>query len=171
MRREPRQWSSVPNGDSHGRAPQSSARTDLSQWLVKTAPAKAFTNLISDPREARNPRCAARLAPRDASWSDFRGLRQQNETFADRLSPRNRFKPAYDQLDRHCEFRPALGRPTLMDETGEGEPWPCRHGRARMGAFLSIGRGAFFRSSRRGVLRLARGPLPAFDLLVSARCR
>ncbi len=32
-----------------------------------------------------------------------------------------------------------------------------------MGAFSSIGRGAFFRSSRRGVLRRARGPLPAFS--------
>ena len=33
------------------------------------------------------------------------------------------------------------------------KPTPDRHDRARMGAFLSIGRGAFFHSSRRGVLR------------------
>jgi hypothetical protein len=76
---------------------------------------------FSDPRQTRKPACPACLAARGARWRDFRGLRQQNETFADRLSPRNRFRPAYDQLDRHCEFRPALGRPTLMDETGEGE--------------------------------------------------
>src|SRR5271155_2553991 len=42
----------------------------------------------------------------------------------------------------------------------------CSYG----GFFVNRAR-RFFRSSRRGVLRLARGPLPAFDLLVSARCR
>ena len=71
--------------------------------------------------------------------------------------------------DRHCEFHTGF-RLTPMDETSD-ICRPKRHGRARMGASLSIGRGAFFRSSRRGVLRRARGPLPAFDLLGSARCR
>ena len=36
---------------------------------------------------------------------------------------------------------------------------------------LSIGAQRFFRSSRRGVLRRARGPLPALRLLGRARCR
>jgi len=34
MRRQQLPWSPAPKGESHGRAPQSSAGPDLSQWLI-----------------------------------------------------------------------------------------------------------------------------------------
>ena len=72
------------------------------------------------------------------------------------------------KFQRECspQLRVRTGvRPTPLNETVDVQLPPQRHGRARMGAFLSIGRGVFFRSSRRGVLRLARRPVPGLRSL------